>query len=130
MKSIVRLAVIILAMLPVTGFAQNSKTAWPEMKKFHSFMSSTFHPSEEGNFKPLREKADSLLLSAKAWQASKIPATYKPEETKSTLEELVKKCEIINSAIKEKSSDEELKVLITEAHDIFHKIVEKCRKED
>ncbi len=128
MKSIVRLAVIILAMLPVMSFAQSSKTAWPEMKKFHSFMSSSFHPTEEGNFKPLRENADSMLIAAKTWQSSKIPAGYKPELTKTTLDELVKKCSVIAAAVKEKSIDDELNVLITDAHDIFHKIVEKCRE--
>lgn len=128
MKSIVRLAVIILAMLPVMSFAQSSKTAWPEMKKFHSFMSSSFHPTEEGNFKPLRENADSMLIAAKAWASTKIPAGYKPELTKVTLVELVKKCEVIAGAVKEKSSDDELKILITDAHDIFHKIVEKCKE--
>ena len=128
MKSIVRLAVIMFAMLPFAGFAQSSKTAWPEMKKFHSFMSSSFHPTEEGNFKPLRENADSLLITAKAWKASKIPAGYKVELTKATLEELVKKCTVIADAVKEKSIDDELKVLIIDAHDIFHKIVEKCKE--
>ena len=127
MKSIVRLAVIILAMLPFMSFAQSKKTVWPEMKKFHSFMSSSFHPTEEGDFKPLRENADSLLITAKAWASTKIPEGFKPELTKVTLVELVKKCEVIAGAVKEKTSDDELKVLITDAHDIFHKIVEKCR---
>ena len=47
MKSIVRLAVIILAMLPFMSFAQSKKTVWPEMKKFHSFMSRSFNTKEE-----------------------------------------------------------------------------------
>ena len=131
MKSIVRLIVILLAMLPAISFAQDSKkTGWPQMKTFHSFMSSTFHPTEDGNFKPLREKADSLLIAAKAWQASKIPANYKVEETTATLAELVIQCENIAGAVKTKAADEKLKVLISDAHDMFHKIVEKCRKDD
>lgn len=129
MKSIVRLVVIMLAMLPAISFAQSSKTSWPEMKKFHSYMSSTFHPVEEGNFKPLRAKADSMLIAAKAWQASTIPDNFKPEETKSTLEKLVIQCENIVGAIKGKAADEKLKVLITDAHDIFHKIVGECKKD-
>ena len=84
MKSIVRLAVVMLAMIPAMSFAQTGKTTtapWAELKAFHALMSKTFHPSEEGNFAPLRAKADSLLIAAKTWQASKIPADYKPEET-------------------------------------------------
>lgn len=130
MKSIVRLVVIMLAMLPAVSFAQSKKTGWPEMKTFHSFMSSTFHPSEEGDFKPLREKADSLLITAKAWKASTIPAGFKPVETKATLEELVRQCENIAGAVAAKAADEKLKVLISDAHDMFHKIVEKCRTEN
>jgi len=130
MKSFVRLAVIMLALIPAMSFAQSSKTAWKEMKTFHSFMSGTFHPSEEGNFKPLKEKADSLLIAAKAWQASKIPAGFKLKETKETLAKLVNQCENIAGAVKANAADEKLKVLIADAHDIFHQIVEKCRTED
>ena len=130
MKSIVRLVVIMLAMLPAVSFAQSSKTSWPEMKKFHSYMSSTFHPVEEGNFTPLKEKADSMLVAAKAWKASDIPATFKLEETKATLDKLVNQCENIVGAVKAKAADEKLIVLITDAHDIFHKITGECRKED
>lgn len=129
MKSIVRLAVIILAMLPVAGFAQTAKAApWPELKAFHGFMSGTFHPAEEGDFQPLRLKADSLLIAAKAWQASKIPADYKEAETKETLVKLVNQCENIAGAVKAKAADEKLKVLISDAHEIFHKIVGECKK--
>ena len=131
MKSIVRLVVIMLAMIPAISFAQTAKPApWAEAKAFHSLMSKTFHPSEEGNFAPLKEKADSLLIAAKAWQASKIPDNYKPEETKLTLDKLVQQCTLISGAVAAKAADEKLKVLIADAHDIFHKIVGECKKAD
>ena len=127
MKKIIYSAIIFLAVLPFKGTAQNSTAPWPELKAFHTFMAATFHPTEEGNFKPLRQKADSLLLAAKAWQASVIPTDYKPELTKKTLKKLVKQCEEINDAVKANAADIKLKALITEAHEIFHTIVEKCR---
>ncbi len=131
MKSFVRLAVIILAMLPAVCFAQTTKKAgWPELKAFHALMSGTFHPAEEGNFKPLIEKADSLYIVAKLWQDSKIPDGFKPEETKATLAKLVNQCLNIQGAVKANAAEEKLNVLITDAHDIFHKIVEECRKKD
>ena len=129
MKSIVQLVLIMMVMLPFTGSAQTTKAApWPEAKAFHEYISSTFHPSEEGNYKPLREKTDSMLISAKAWQASKIPDNYKPDLTKETLEKLVKQCELIANAVKEKMADDKLKPLVIEAHEIFHKITGECRK--
>lgn len=133
MKSIVRIAVIMLAMIPAISFAQTGKTTtavWPEMKAFHALMASSFHPTEDGNFAPLKQKADSLLMAAKAWQASTIPVDYKPAETKATLDKLVQQCTVLAGAVKAKAADVKLKVLISDAHDIFHKIVGECKKSD
>ena len=131
MKSIVRLVVIMLAMIPAISFAQTAKPAsapWIEMKAFHTLMAATFHPTEDGNFAPLKEKADSLLTAAKAWQASKIPADYKPTETKETLAKLVSQCTMIRDAVAAKAADVKLKVMIADAHETFHKIVGECKK--
>lgn len=121
--------IAMLAMVSVT-FAQTAKPSWAEMKTFHSFMSSTFHPAEEGDFAPLKTKADSLLIVAKLWEASSIPSDFKPAETKAALAKLVNKCQAIKKAVATKQADERLKKLITEAHDIFHTIVGECRKAD
>ena len=100
------------------------------MKTFHSLMAATFHPSEDGNLAPLKQKADSLAIVAKMWQASAIPSNYKPVETKSALENLVAKTTDINNAVAANKSDADLKKLIAEAHDIFHHIVGECKKAD
>ena len=129
MKSLIRIAVIVLAMTPALGFAQTEKKAvWPEMKTFHSFMSSTFHPAEENNLAPLKAKAADMLQAAKAWQASSIPASFKADETKAQLEKLVKYCTGISESVAANVDDATLKVMITEAHDVFHKIAGECRK--
>ena len=128
MKNIIYSAIVTLSLLPLAGFAQPTATPWPELKSFHAMISATFHPSEEGNFKPLRQKADSLLIVAKLWQASPIPEGYKIALTKSTLIKLVKQCGLIKTSVKSKTSDAKLKMMISEAHDIFHTIVEKCRE--
>ena len=104
------------------------KDEWKELKTFHSIMSKTFHPSEEGNLTPLRENSSDLLAKAKAWQAAPIPAHIKQPEIKQTLVKLVAKCDEINNAVKAKKSDKDLKKLITEAHELFHQIAEKCEK--
>jgi len=128
-KKIKLLAVVLLASVSI-AFAQKAKSNWPEMKTFHSFMSSTFHPAEEGDFAPLKAKADSLLTAAKQWQASAVPGDFKPVETKAALTKLVAKCQAIQKAVAAKQSNEKLKTLITEAHDVFHTITGECRKTD
>ena len=128
MKKALQLAVILLAFLPAISFAQAEKNVWPEMKDFHAVMAASFHPVEDGNYAPLKEKAESLFTTAKAWQKSAIPASFKPVETKAALKKLVIKCAAVNKGVQANLSSDKLKVLITEAHDVFHTIAGECRR--
>jgi hypothetical protein len=130
MKQKIRLTVLALVAFVTTSFAQTKPAPWPEMKNFHHFMSTTFHPAEEGNFAPLKEKADSMLTAAKQWQAAAIPAGFKPKETKAALDKLVKQCTAIKEAVTTNAAEAELKKQITAAHDVFHTIVKECRDEE
>lgn len=130
MKKINLLLVAVL-MLAGTSFGQGEKKAvWAEMKAFHTLMAGTFHPAEENNLAPLKEKAGELYKASKTWFASEIPADFKAKETKETLEKLMIKCNDIWAAVEAKKTDAELKTMITEAHDIFHKVAGECRKDD
>ena len=117
----------LFAFLPKNGVAQ-AKADWKEMHDFHEVMSTTFHPAEEGNLKPLREKADLLYTRAKAWKASAVPAGYNAAKTADTLKRLVKQCKSVKKAVKANKTDAELTAMITEAHEVFHEIMEKCRE--
>lgn len=124
-----KLRYLIIALLAVISI-QNvyaEKAEWKELKYFHEIMSKSFHPSEEGNLKPVRENAKALTESAKAWQASTVPAGYNRLKTMKTLKALVRKCETIEEGVKLNKDDKEMKNLITEAHEIFHELVEKCK---
>jgi hypothetical protein len=103
---------------------------WKEMKAFHKLMSSSFHPAEDKNFKPLRAKADSLYMAALTWQKSVIPANFKPTETKDALDKLVTETKGIADAVKTGIQDSDLFTLINNAHETFHKIVGECRIDD
>lgn len=111
--------------LHIAVFSQQGD--WKEMHTFHSVMSKTFHPAEEGNLKPVKENATELVAKAKSWQRSKAPAGYNEKVTSPILKQLVDKCNAIDAAVKAKKSDKELTKLISEAHDIFHEIMEKCK---
>jgi hypothetical protein len=122
--------ILMMVLAPSLCFSQDKKPSWPEMKAFHSYMASTFHHAEEGNLAPLKAKADSLYISAKQWNESAIPFNFKSEETKAELTKLVAQCNIVKEAVAAKKDDKELTKLITEAHEIFHKIMGECRKAD
>ena len=117
---------IVIALISIQ-FAIAGEIEWKELDTFHAVMAEAFHPAEEGNLQPVRDNASDLLTKAKAWQASPVPEGYDKELTAKNLKMLVAKCKGIKSAVKAKKSDKELTRLITEAHDVFHKIVEECK---
>lgn len=119
---------MMIAALVLGGISVNAQEAkWTEMENFHSVMSVTFHPAEDNNLKPLKEKAVDLVSKAKAWQSATAPEGYNGTVTKPILKKLVKQCKLIDEAVKANKSDVELKTMITKAHDIFHEIKEKCQ---
>ncbi len=125
------LSLIAISIISIgTLHAQTNAPEWKEQKQFHSLMSRSFHPAEEGKFAPLKQNIDSLTIVAKAWYASSIPSNFKPKETKENLEILIKKCSVLNKAIKDNKPDADLKKLITDAHDTFHTIVGECKIND
>jgi hypothetical protein len=131
MRKAFQLAVILLAFVPAISFAQTEKNVWTEMKKFHEVMAASFHPAEDGNFAPLKAKADELFAAARAWQKSPVPeAQFKMKETKDALRQLVIDCGAVQKAVIAGQGDEQLKTLITKAHDTFHKIAGECRQHE
>lgn len=119
--------VLFFSFLSLTGYSQQ-QAEWKGMEDFHAVMSTTFHPSEENNLQPLKEKAGDLLSKAKAWQKSVVPLGFNSSLTKPVLKRLVKQCKVIKEAVGKNKTDAELKIMITEAHEIFHEIKEKCQK--
>jgi hypothetical protein len=126
MKKITLLAMAFIAIM--TASAQ--KANWKEMHDFHSVMSVTFHPAEDNNLQPTKDSAAILLAKAQTWQQSVVPSGYNATVTKPILKRLVAECAAIDAAVKLKKPDSDLKVMITKAHDTFHEIMEKCRKQD
>jgi hypothetical protein len=129
---------IILLMFAVSVFtlnvnAQENKkkfAEWPELKSFHMVMAQTFHPSEEGNLKPVRERAGELHEKALALNDSKIPAEMDKPEIKSAMLNLAQNTRQLDFLVKKNASDEEVTKQLTTTHDAFHKIVGLCTHED
>ena len=111
----------------MTVYSQQT-VSWKEKEDFHAVMSTTFHPSEENNLQPVKEKADDLVNRAKAWEKSVASVRFNGSVTKPILKRLVKKCKVIKEAVGKNKTDTELKTMITAAQEIFHEIKEKCQK--
>jgi uroporphyrinogen-III synthase len=69
-----------------------------------------------------------MLDRAVAWKNSTAPEGYDKSAVLKNLKKLVKGSKEINKLVKKNASDKELKEELTELHDVFHEIVEKCEK--
>lgn len=125
LKSIFAVAVLLFVTTFVTA---QTKVEWKEKNDFHKVMSQTFHPVEEGNYKPIRERSSEMVEKAIAWKNATIPADFKNVKgIKKNLKKLVKESKKLDKKIKNNVTDEEIKDDLTALHDIFHNIVGLCK---
>lgn len=122
--------ILIVIALFISNFAFSQAPAeWKEKDEFHKVMAQTFHPVEEGNYNPIRERSNEMYQKAVAWQKSTIPAGYNKKKISKTLKKLVKESKELDKKIKAGTTDAEIKKDLTELHDIFHEIVGLCKHE-
>lgn len=110
----------------LTGFAQTKKAEWKEQKDFHAVMGATFHPTEEGNYEPIKKRSGELAKAAVAWSKAAYPAGYDKKKIAPLLKKLVKEAQALDKLVKAKASDEKIGKSLTALHDRFHEITEKC----
>ena len=133
MKKIASLLMLVL--IGSLGFAQDAQKkpspfdSWPELKTFHGVMSSTFHPSEEGNLEPIKTRATEMREKAAALADSKIPADLDNEKVRAAVNKLKDNTVVMEKMVKDKKSDKEITEYLVVLHDTFHEIVGLCRHE-
>lgn len=103
---------------------------WPALDAYHKVMAATFHPSENGDLKPLMQLADDLAAKASILKKSAIPLEYQKTRMSSTLDLLEKESIALAQMVKKKKSVDQLKKSIAALHDRFHEIVEKCSSQE
>ncbi len=138
MKLIMRLCLVLVLgfVFNVSTYAQQKEMdskdkkdpmTWEEAKEaYHLVMAGTFHPAEEGDFKPLREQYKDLIKSAQAWNKMEIPEDLDKEKLKEKLKMLITESKGIGKLVDKSASDETLKTAIFALHDVFHDIVGLC----
>ena len=126
-----KFACLFIASFAMIAFAQaQEKKGWKEMNDFHTVMSETFHPAEEGHLDPIKKRSQEMVNKAVAWQKSTAPEGYDKNKVDVSLKKLVQGTKELNTLVKGKSSDKVLTEKLSGLHDIFHEIMEKCRKEE
>ena len=103
---------------------------WPELKDFHKVMSQTFHPSEEGNLQPIKERSGEMVQKAELLAKSTIPAEFNSKEVVQATNDLANNSKKLDKMIKAKKSDNEITQALSSLHDTFHKIIGLCSNEE
>lgn len=121
-------SVIICIGLGMQTTKAQSLDKWTELKEFHEVMASTFHPSEEGIFKPIRERSGEMAEKAQKLADSKIPKDFDKPEVKKAVAKLAADSKNLDAKIKAGITDQEITKLLGALHDTFHEIVGLCQK--
>jgi hypothetical protein len=126
MKKLISLLLLISVLFFTQKGQAQQKAKWNEMEAFHEVMSKTFHPAEEGKLDPIKNRSAEMVQKAIAWKNSTAPAGYNKSAVSKNLKKLVKGARELDKMVKKNASDKELKEELTELHDVFHVITEKC----
>ncbi|MEK6285569.1 MAG: DUF2911 domain-containing protein [Acidobacteriota bacterium] len=109
----------------MTASAEDSGK-WNELSAFHDVMSATFHPMEEGDFKPIRSRASEMAAKAKQWADSTPPKVYDKPEIKTSVAKLAQESKALAALIAKNATDTQIKELLSALHDRFHEIAGLC----
>lgn len=99
---------------------------WNELSAFHDVMSATFHPMEEGDFKPIRARANEMAAKAKQWADSTPPKIYEKPEIKTNVAKLAQESKALAGLVAKSATDAQIKEWLSALHDRFHAIAGLC----
>lgn len=126
MKKISLLFVLLISIAAFKANAQDIFTEWPALGDFHGVMAATFHPSEKGNFDPVKQRSGEMVDKAALLVKSSIPEKYNKPDVKTALAELNKQTVELNGLIMKNAKDEKINKSLIRVHNAFHNLVGLC----
>ena len=119
-----KLAILLLLLLLTFPVNADNEEMWLQLKDdFHMLIAETFHPAEEGDLAPLKEKSKELYTSAKKWHLAKVPPKFTDDRLNELLKEMHEESKNIHDNL-QSLNDEELMKKIYHLHDLFHEAAE------
>ncbi|GGC65680.1 hypothetical protein GCM10011387_19090 [Pedobacter quisquiliarum] len=129
MKKICLLVTLFVSLLAVKSNAQDKFAAWPALAEFHTVMSATFHPAEEGDFDPVKQRSGELVDKAASLGKSVVPAQFDKPAIRTALKQLKTKTAALNKIVLKKAKNEKINTALVSVHDTFHEIVGLCTED-
>ncbi len=103
---------------------------WAELEAFHKVMSQTFHPAEEGNYQPIKDRIGEMVSAASSLVANPVPAEYNKPEILAAAQKLETDSKALETKIKAGATDQEIFTDLNALHDTFHTIVGLCNPKE
>lgn len=103
---------------------------WAELEAFHKVMSQTFHPAEEGNYQPIKDRIGEMVSCASNLVANPVPAEYNKPEILAAAQKLETDSKALEEKIKAGATDEAIFTDLNALHDTFHTIVGLCNPKE
>jgi len=116
-----------LAQNPTTGVTPKPKAPWKAQEEFHAVLAGTFHPMEDGDFGPVRRRADEMARKARLWARSRPPKGYDAAKLRPLLAKLEREATEVARLVSQQASDEAIRQALNKLHDRYHEIAGECR---
>jgi hypothetical protein len=120
----------ILAIIAFFAFstltAQTATEKWPQLGNFKELLNKTFQPAEGGNFKPIKNSSEQLVMAAEALKEQTIPKEWKNGKVIEISIVLKKKAKTLHELIIKKAPDAEVMRAFQDVHDVYVKLVTSC----
>ena len=127
MRNFCTIATIGLLFVWNLGFSQDDSAEWAELESVHEVMSATYHPAEDGDLGPIKEKSGILLERATLLAKADIPEAFDSDEMQEAVKTFLKESKELDKMIKKgKASDDEIIASIVSIHQVFHQIKGMC----
>ena len=118
---------IVLFLMDFTGAtAQAGLEKWPALNQFHEVLSQTYHPAQEGNLVPIKERSEELYNKSVALLASDIPGDFRTNNMLRLAEKLQLKSRELNKLVLAKAPDVEITNALEQVHNTFHEMAGMC----
>lgn len=127
MKYIKSLLAVVAFLTFSSVSAQAITEKWKQMHDYHELLSKTFHPAEDGNFEPIKNSSEDLVVKAEALDYRTMPEDLKSAKVEETIAVLKKQTKVVNDLVQRKAPNAEIMRAFQNLHDVFHRIVEICQ---
>ncbi len=126
-----KLSLVILALFLFSAVKVSiAGEKWAELEAFHKVMSQTFHPAEEGNYQPIKDRIGEMVSAASNLVANPVPAEYNKPEILAAAQKLETDSKALEEKIKAGATDEAIFTDLNALHDTFHTIVGLCNPKE